>query len=505
MSTSGAPALVNEGTLPAAVPAFTRPAGQRRWILNAFDMNATGHVSPGSWKREGDRCAEYNTIKYWTDLAQLLERGKLTGLFVADVLGAYDVYGGNADGAVQTGAQFGISDPTLFVSAAAAATKNLTFGITQSVTYENPFTVARRFATLDHLTQGRVGINIVTSTLTSAARYHGLEQQIEHDERYRRADEYTDVLYKLWLSSWREDAVVLNKARDVYAEPSRVRPIDHDGKYFKVAGPSLVEPSPQGSPVIYQAGGSPSGLSFAAKHAEAVFLAGGEIPKIRAAVNELRSRVAAQGRDPFSVKVILGVAVIIGTTNEEAQEKEKDLRRTASALGAEVLIGGWVGVDLSVYGDDEDLLLVDNRALKGLIASLIASYPEEKRWTVKSISEKTKIGGLRGRKGTIIGSPATSADALGELIEQGDVDGFNFSYVTTPGSFEDIVNLLVPELQRRGVHWLDYPSKPDGKGLTARESLYGVGQVRLRDDHYAHKFEWLAGQEPPALSSGTEE
>ncbi|KAI5479872.1 hypothetical protein MNV49_002430 [Pseudohyphozyma bogoriensis] len=433
--------------------------------------------------------------KYWTDLAQLLERGKFNALFVADVLGAYDVYGGSTDAAVESGAQFGVSDPSLFVSAAAARTQNLSFGITQSLTYERPFTVARRFATLDHLTSGRIGINLVTSYLTSAAKLHGLEEQIEHDERYKRADEYTDVLYKLWESSWQDGAVVLDKQRKVYAEPSSVREIHHDGEYYKLHGAALVEPSPQRTPVIFQAGGSPAGLNFAAKHAEAVFFGGYSVSKIRASADRLRTLLTKYGRDPYAVKIILGATIIVAETDEAARAKEADLRSTASELGAKVLLGGWIGVDLAPYKDTDDLREIGPPALKGIIEALALENPDVKVWTADAIANITKIGGRVGP--TIVGSVKTVADRLTQFVEEGDVDGFNLSYATTPGTFEDIVNLLVPELQRRGVHWLDYPEKTDGKGITAREGLFGIGQSRLRDDHYAHKFKWAAGHPAP--------
>ncbi|KAM0751437.1 Nitrilotriacetate monooxygenase component A/pristinamycin IIA synthase subunit A [Meredithblackwellia eburnea MCA 4105] len=461
-------------------------------------MFSAGHISPGSWKRDDDKTSEYLDLKYWTDLAQLLEKGKFNGLFIADVLGQYDVYGGNGDAATRTGSQFGCSDPSLLVSAAAAVTKNLTFGITQSLTYEHPFTVARRFSTLDHLTDGRVAINVVTSFLDSAAKNHGFQEQISHDERYVRAHEYLDSLYQLWESSWREDAVVLDKKTDTYTDPSRVRKINFHGKYYDVEGPHSTPPSPQRTPVIYQAGASTSGLGFAAKHSEAVFLSNYGIPKIRSSVDTIRTLASKEGRDPYSINIILGVTIIVAETDELAKKKHQELLETASSVGALVLLGGWLGLDFSVYKEDDDLTEVGTPGVKGFIKGLSQTYPAVNKWTVKSLSDTTKIGGLVGP--LIVGAPTTVADELSTYIEEGDVDGFNIAYVTQPGSFIDIVELLVPELQRRGVHWSEYPVKPDGKGLTAREGFYGVGQSQLRDDHPGAKYKWKAAEEAPFLN-----
>ncbi|ORY55556.1 luciferase-like domain-containing protein [Leucosporidium creatinivorum] len=488
------PTKVNDAPSPSAEsPA---KALKKRWILNAFDMASAGHVSPGLWKHPDDRSTTKHDLEYWIKLAELLERGKFNSVFIADVLGCYSVYGNSLDAATRTGAQWGVDDPMVIVSAMAAGTNNLSFGVTHSVTYDAPYALARRFSTLDHLTRGRVGFNLVTSYLDSAARNFGLEQQIEHDERYIRAHEYIEVLYKLWLSSWREDAVVLDKERDVYAEPDRIRKIHHKGKYFNVEGPSIVEPSPQGLPLLYQAGSSSSGLGFGARHAEAVFMSGPSPQKIRSQVDALRSAAAQEGRDPQSIKVLCQQLIIVDETDEKAQAKLAEYEALASREGAKVLFGGWLGQDLAEYGPDDDLREVGPPPLAGVVRGFAAIYPEVTKWTADALADKIKLGGMNK---PVVGSAQIVADKLEEFVEVADIDGFNFAYAITPGSFEDIVEYLVPELQRRGVHWSDYPTREDGKPLTAREGLYGVGQEKLRDDHYAAKYRWKAGEEAPAL------
>jgi len=217
-------------------------------ILNAFVMNTPSHLSPGLWRHPDDSSTAYTSLDHWIDLARLLERGRFSAMFLADTLGTYEAYAGSMAPAFRHGLHTPINDPLLLVPAMAAATTDLAFGVTCSASYEHPFSLARRFSTLDHLTGGRIGWNIVTSALDSAARNFGRPQQLDHEERYDRAEEYLEVCYKLWEGSWADDAVRRDKAGGLYAEPSRIRPIDHRGRYFEVAGPHLAEPSPQRTP-----------------------------------------------------------------------------------------------------------------------------------------------------------------------------------------------------------------------------------------------------------------
>ncbi|WWC71773.1 uncharacterized protein I206_105732 [Kwoniella pini CBS 10737] len=471
----------------------------RRWILNALTSNTPGMVITGAWRRPGDRAAEYNTIKYWTDLAQLLERGKFSAVFLADLLGGKDTFGGEIGPALQVAGQSICSDPTLWISAAAAVTSNLTFGITQSLTYEKPFTVARRFATLDHLTNGRIAINLVTSALDSAAHNHGLTEQIDHDNRYERADEYLDVLYKLWESSWAEDAVVLDKEKEIYVNPTRVRKINHSGEYYSVVGPAIVEPSIQRTPVLYQAGSSPAGVAFGAKHGEALFTNMPSIEKARAKVEEYRTSAVERGRDAYSVKVVLGVTIYVGSTDEDAQAKFDDFKQYTSKLGAEVLFSNRVDQDLSVYSEEDDLREVGTAAVKGILKNLQITYPDHHDWTRAGLADLLGVRGLPYPP--IVGSPTTVADHLQRIVAESDIDGFNIAWSRFPDSYSDIVEYLVPELQKRGVHWLDYPKGSVDTGLTARESLTGVGNRHLPQDHYGSRFSWKAGQNAPPLEA----
>lgn len=441
--------------------------------LNAFDMTCVGHQSPGLWRHPEDQSDRYKDLDYWTDLARLLERGLFDSLFIADVLGVYDVYQGSADAAIREAVQIPVGDPLLAVSAMAAVTEHLGFGITVSSTYEQPYNLARKFATLDHLTKGRVGWNVVTSYLDSAARNLGLDHQVPHDERYTRADEFLEVCYKLWEGSWEDDAVKRDKRAGVFADPAKVHPVEHKGRYFTVPGIFLSEPSPQRTPLIFQAGSSASGLKFAAKHAEAVFFSQTRPEVVKPKVKSIRDEAERMGRDPASLTMIPLLTVVTAATDDEAQAKYADYRRYASIDGALALYGGWSGLDLSGYDPDQPLKYVETEAVRSAVEGFTTADPA-REWTPREIA---RFIGLGGRGAVVVGGPETVADEMERWVEVADVDGFNLAYVITPGTFADVIEHVVPELQRRG----SYRTRYDG--TTLRESFLGAGQQRLRDDH----------------------
>ena len=450
------------------------PVPGKRIILNAFDMGCVGHQSPGLWTHPEDQAHRYKDLDYWTDLARLLERGRFDSLFLADVLGTYDVYRGSRDAAVRQSAQIPLIDPLLTVSAMAAATDHLGFGVTVSLTYEQPYSLARKFTTLDHLTKGRVAWNVVTSYLESAARNLGLDTQVGHDERYEVADEFLEVCYQLWEGSWEEDAVRLDREAGVYTDPAKVHDIEHKGRYFSVPGAFLSEPSPQRTPVIFQAGASPRGRLFSARHAEAVFVNAVDPDLTRALVQDLRAKVAAEGRDPHSVKIFVLLTAITAETDELAEAKYEDYLSHAAPEGAFALYGGWSGLDLSRYGLDEPLEYVDTDAVRSALEIFTRADPE-RTWTPREISRYLTIGGIGP---VVVGSPSTVADQLEHWVDHTGIDGFNLAYAVTPGTFTDFVDLVVPELRARGRVPLDYES------ATLRENLGGPGP-RVSDDHPA--------------------
>lgn len=270
-------------------------ANRKKILLNAFNMNCVGHINHGLWTHPRDRSAHYTDLDYWADLAKTLERGKFDGIFLADIVGVYDVFGGGPDAALRESVQVPVNDPLLLVPAMAQVTRHLGFGVTANLTYEPPYLFARRMSTLDHLTKGRVGWNIVTGYLDSAARGMGLAQQIGHDDRYERADDYMDVVYKLWEQSWDDDAVIRDAQARVFAQPGKVRRVKHDGPFYSIDAIHLSEPSLQRTPVLYQAGSSARGVEFAGRHAECVFVNGQSKAAARAAALDIRAAAARQG------------------------------------------------------------------------------------------------------------------------------------------------------------------------------------------------------------------
>ncbi|KIY00666.1 uncharacterized protein Z520_03331 [Fonsecaea multimorphosa CBS 102226] len=470
---------------------------KKQLILNAFAMNTPGHLSPGLWRHPRNKTYNYKKLGFWTDLAKLLDEAGFHALFLADVLGAYDVYKGpaNTGPALESGAQFPVNDPLYLVPALAAVTKNLAFGITASTTYEQPYSLARRFSTVDHLSNGRVAWNIVTSYLDSAARNFGLSQQVEHDARYDLAEEYMEVLYKLWEGSWRGDAVVADMESGVYALGDRVRQINHQGKHFNVPGPHICEPSPQRTPFLFQAGTSKSGRAFGAKHAEVIF-AGAQLPeKLKPSVEAIRQLAREAGRDPYHVKIVASMCVIVAETDEAAQRKQEEFLSYGNREGALALFGGWTGVDLSTYSEDEDFRFVKMPMINSIINGWADTVPgsENLKWNKARIAEYLLLGGMNAK---IVGSPSTVADELERWVEVADVDGFNLSHVVNPGSFEDIIQFLLPELRARGI----FRAGIEKEGLTAREQFFGTPS--LMSDHPGSKFKWDVGDDIPRYLQG---
>lgn len=451
----------------------------KRMYLNAFDMNCAGHQSPGLWTHKDDQSSTYKDISYWTHLAQVLEKGRFDAIFLADVLGTYDVYQNSREAAVKQGVQVPVNDPAFVVPIMAQVTKHLGFGLTVSTSFEHPYVFARRMSTLDHLTKGRIGWNIVTSYLNSAALNIGLDQQISHDERYEIADEYLDVTYKLWEQSWEDDAVVLDKEKGLYTDPSKVHDINHEGKYFKVPGAHLCEPSLQRTPVIFQAGASTRGRKFAAKHAELVFISVPTKEAGKVIVDKIREEVRAEGRDPSEVKILSLVTPIIGETEEDARVKYEDYQNHASYEGSLALFGGWSGIDFSEYKANQPIEYVKNDAIQSIVETF-TNIDSTKSWTVDDIAKFVGVGGM-GQ--VAVGTAHSVADQLEGWKEETGVDGFNVAYAVTPGTFEEFVEHVIPILQDRGLVRREYEEG------TLRKNLFGYDH--LPEHHFGKKFSKL--------------
>jgi FMN-dependent oxidoreductase (nitrilotriacetate monooxygenase family) len=433
--------------------------------FNAFQMNTVSHQSPGLWTHPRDTGHRYTDPAHWVELAQILEKGLFEAVFLADVLGVYDVYQGGVDAALRHGVQVPLNDPLALVPLMAHATRHLGFGVTAALTYEHPYTFARRISTLDHLSGGRIGWNIVTGYLDSAARNLGLDRQLSHDERYNLADEYLEVVYKLWEKSWDDDAVVNDKARGVYTDPARVHPINHEGRHYKVPGIHLCAPSPQRTPLLYQAGASPRGIAFATRHAEATFVSGPSKGVVKRYVEEMRAATTAAGRDGDALLVYAQALIITGATEAEARAKYEDYAAYVDIEAALTLLSGWTGVDFSTVPLDADIAYVDTEAGRSALASLSVADPS-RVWTVR---EAAKFIGLGGRGPVLVGDPRQVADQLQDWMRETGIDGFNLAFALAHESMRDVVELIVPELQARGVYRKAYA------GGTLRDQLLGAG------------------------------
>lgn len=435
-------------------------------------MNCIAHQSPGLWRHPKDRSMEYKEIEYWTDLAKILEEGKFDGIFIADVLGIYDVYHHSADAALRGAIQIPVNDPLQIIPAMAAVTKHLGFGLTTSISFEHPYPFARRISTLDHLTKGRLGWNIVTSYLDSGSKNIGLKTQLNHDNRYDIADEYLEVLYKLWEGSWQNDAVLRDKTQGVFADPSKVHAISHEGKYFSVPGIHLCEPSPQRTPVLYQAGASSRGQTFASQNAECIFLAAPSKAVTKKFVDGIKEKLLQTGRSPNDIKIYALVSIVTDDTDEKAQKKFEEYQSYGSYDGALTLLSGWSGVDFSQYQATDHVEYIKTNAIQSLLDAYVNADPS-KVWTVDEIARWNSLG---GNGPVFVGSATTVADKLQEWIEDTGIDGFNLAYILAHQSFQDTVNWIVPELQRRGVYQKEYSSD------TLREKLFNKGDY-LSDNH----------------------
>lgn len=459
---------------------------KKRILLNAFNMNCVGHINHGLWTHPRDESTAYNTIEHWTGIARTLERGLFDGLFIADIVGVYDVYQGNVDVTLRESIQLPVNDPMMLVSAMAAVTRHLGFGVTVNLGYELPYLLARRFSTLDHLTRGRIGWNIVTGYLDSAARAMGLAEQLPHDERYDRADEFLEVLYKLWEGSWEEGAVRRDRAERVYADPARVHPVHHRGRYYQVDGYHLAEPSPQRTPVLFQAGASGRGQRFAGRHAECVFISPPNKAAAKKSVASLREQLVQSGRRPEDVKVFVGAAVVTAPTLKQAREKHEDYKRYASREAGLAHFSASTGIDYARYDLDEPIQYGPTNAIESATRTA-----QQHGWTRRQLLEIFELG---GRYPAIVGTPAQVADELQSWVDETGVDGFNLSRTVVPESYEDFVDLVVPELQSRGVYKTAYENG------SLRRKLFGESD-RLPQRHFGAGFRRLPpqGTEGPRL------
>jgi FMN-dependent oxidoreductase (nitrilotriacetate monooxygenase family) len=445
-------------------------------LILTYVEQAGPAADSGLWNHPDFEPELFKSPAYWIDLATQLEEAGFTALFIADMpsVGA-DVPAVHEH---QLRRGFGPRlDPAYLIPLMAAQARRLGFVVTSSITYDQPYRLARKFATLDHLTEGRVGWNIVTTNSRQAALNHGLAELIDHDDRYDRGDEFLDVAYALWNDSWADDALVRDVDRRVYIDPERVEPISHHGQRFQVDGIPVFSPSPQRTPVLFQAGSSERGRQFAAAHAEVVYLNTVSKEETAFLVADVRARAAALGRNPRSLAFLPRIIPVVAPTREAAVKKYEDFVDHHDEGSAAFVLKQWAGLDVDALPDEGELNLDDIR-VEGLTSQHTADYlrrlsREGTRFTKADLLRAYAFGG----EGNVqVGTGSDIADQLEEYREETDVDGFNMAYMLRRHSLNDFVDEVVPELRRRGL------LAPVPAASTLRERLFAGGRT-LPADH----------------------
>ncbi|MGE0256268.1 MAG: LLM class flavin-dependent oxidoreductase [Alphaproteobacteria bacterium] len=420
--------------------------GSRKMHLLAFLQHGVINHAQLMWAHPRDKVGyDYARAPYWQEMGRILERGKFDALFLADVLAPYDVYKDSYDDTVRYAVQCPVHDPVALVPIIGCATEKIGIGITISTTFDTPYNMVRRLSTLDHLTDGRLGWNVVTSYSQNEFKAMGLKDMVPHEERYERADEFIEVCNRLW-SSWEEDAIVNDAEAGIYADPTKVHRVAFQGKYYNCNSPSFVRPSPQVRPVIWQAGQSSRGRDYAAKHAEAVFSIQPTAKAMRGYADDLRKRAVAQGRSPDDIKIIFALQVVVDQSRDAAQEKLARMKAKIPVDAALAIMSGHIGYDFSKLPLDGYVGHIDVEGIRGLLDSVLATYDG----APVTLREAANFYGISLGAPVAVGNPADVADLMEELMDDGHADGFNIMATYVPGCYQEFVDLVVPELQRRG-------------------------------------------------------
>jgi FMN-dependent oxidoreductase (nitrilotriacetate monooxygenase family) len=428
------------------------------------------HVA--SWLHPESQIDAGTNFRHYVRLAQTAERGKFDAMFLADALAVRD---GKREALSRWPQYMAYFEPITLLSAIAPLTTHLGLVATATTSYYEPYHVARKFASLDHISGGRAGWNVVTSSNPTEAWNFGRAEHYEHGERYDRAAEFTEVVKALW-DSWDDDAFVRDRASGRYWHPDKLHVLNHKGEHFTVRGPLNVARPPQGHPVIFQAGSSEVGKELAARFAEAVFTPQHTLEGAQGFYRDLKGRMAKYGRMPAHLKVLPGLNTIVGRTEAEAKEKHAFLQSLIHpAVGLELLSAALGGLDLSAYDLDGPLPDVADtvRAHGGSTTALhnVLNWARNEKLTIRQLYQR--FAGARGQR-TIIGTPGQIADHMREWFEGHGVDGFLLHPSHLPGGLDDFVDLVVPELQARGVFRSAYegPTLRDNLGLPRPASRY---------------------------------
>jgi FMN-dependent oxidoreductase (nitrilotriacetate monooxygenase family) len=442
---------------------------RKRMIFNCFTMNVPSHIYHGTWRHPRNQLSKFNEFETWANLVKKLEDGRFDAIFLADILGIDPAYDGKWDAYFEQGLHMPCNDTFTLCAALAGVTKNLGLVFTSSILSEHPFAFAKKASTLDHISGGRIGWNIVTSVTDNAARNFGYDKIVPHDQRYDWADEYMDVVYKLFEGSWEAGAMVADRERGVFSDHTKVHHINHVGDRYKVQGPHLVAPSPQRTPMLYQAGASKRGSQFAAQHAEGTFILYPNVDGARIGIAGTKKVAEQVGRGPEDLKFIQGLSFVVGSTMEEAAQKAAEIDEWVVYEGLAAHVSRDMGVDLSQLDPDKPVDESGLDGLQGYARMIEMGKSNGEKATVKEVANALSYNCR------IVGTPETIADEL-ERWQDAGVDGINMICQLHPETYIDFIDHVTPVLQERGLAQREYSEGP------LRQKLFGRGPL-LPDNH----------------------
>ena len=435
---------------------------KRQLRLGAFMRPTTIHT--GAWRYPGAFPDANFNLAHIRRFARTLERGRFDAFFMADHLAVLNM----PIEALKRSHTVTSFDPLTLLPVLAVDTTHLGLIATASTTFEQPYLIARRFASLDHISGGRAGWNVVTTSNPDAALNFGLEEHMDHDERYARAREFVDVVTGLW-DSWADDAFARDVESGIYFDPEKLHVLNHKGRYLQVRGPLNIARPVQGWPVIVQAGASEAGRQLAAETAEVVFAAGGRLPDAQAFYADVKGRMEALGRNRDHLKILPGAFVVVGETVEEAREKRALLDSLVHYQSAIASLSIALGHDASVFDPDAPLPEIPESNASKTSRDRVVAMAKRENLTVRQLAQR--LGGYSGL--AFVGTPKTIADSMEEWLIGEGCDGFNVMFPYLPEGLDDFVDKVVPELQRRGLFRREY------EGRTLRENL-GLPKPRNR-------------------------
>ena len=428
--------------------------------LAGFTMASHVTHSHSAWRHPESR-TDFTHASYYHEIAKILEKGKFDFIFFADLLAFPERYGNSIEASIRKGVQFTASlDPLHVATSIAAVTQHIGIAVTKSVTHFTPFDIARAFATIDHLSNGRIGWNIVTSLNEAESKNFGHPEILDRNARYDRAEEFLDLSLNLW-NSWENDAIILDKENGIFADPNKINITHHHTQNFKVQGPLSVPASPQRRPVLFQAGSSERGREFAAKWGEAIFEIDPTSEGRKAFYHDIKQRALKYGRNPNHVNIFPAFIPFIGTSEADAYAQQQRHNELADPISGLITLSAHTDHDFSQYDLDEGISNINVPGSQGLF-DLAKRLSDKNNLTIRDIGKLYAQGVLLPQ---FIGTAEQVADQIEESFLNNEADGFLISPSYTPGTFVDFVEKVVPILQKRGLYRTEY------EGETLRENL----------------------------------